>query len=188
MKIKPNASPDELLSPFFKLNEEFCSDFEIFVANKNGKVKGNYNARSYLVFGKISRPKKWVLIYRKSTLTSTGNLFLSSKYENLLVLAEWETERKGTHNSEFIIRKRKRADVFKKLLSNSLFELDVFKDYIIEVKNEKPKLVFKLMDILSPLFQSEEIYRITHKNDKLKIELRTEKHHFEILENLMVEV
>ena len=88
MKIKSNASPDELSSPFFKINEEFCSDFESYVKNKNGKVKGNYNAWSYLIFGKISNPTNWNLTYKKSTFTSTGDIFLSSKYQSLLVLSE----------------------------------------------------------------------------------------------------
>jgi hypothetical protein len=188
MRIKSNASPDELSSPFFKLNEEFCSDFERFVANKNGKVKGNYNAWSYLIFGKISNPKNWNLTYKKSTFTSTGNLLLSSKYQSLLVLAEWETERKGTHNSEFTIRKKARTDFLRKLVDNSLSELDVSKKYILEIKNEKPKLISKLTEILKSLFQSGEIYKIEHKNDKLKIEMRTEKHHFEIFDKLITEI
>lgn len=28
MKIKSNASPDELTSPFYKANEDFCMTFE----------------------------------------------------------------------------------------------------------------------------------------------------------------
>ncbi|WP_298549219.1 hypothetical protein [uncultured Aquimarina sp.] len=188
MKIKSNASPDELSSPFYKLNEEFCSDFESFVAGKYGKVKGSYNAWSYLIFGKISNSTNWNLTYKKSTFTSTGNLLISSKKQSLLVLAEWETERKGTHNSEFIIRKKSRTDFLKKLLSKSLSELDISKKYIIEINNKKPKLIFKLTEILKSLFQSGEIYRIEHKNDKLKIEMRTEKHHFKIFDKLIIEI
>jgi len=188
MKIKPNASLDEINSPFYKSNENFCSDFESFIANKNGKVKGNYNAWSYLIFGKISHPKNWVLMYKKSTFTSTGNLLLSSKKQSLLVLSEWETQRKGTHNSEFIIRKKTWTDVLKKLFNKSLYELDISKKYILETNNEKPKLIFKLTELLKSLFQSGEIYKIEHKNDKLKIEMRTEKHHFEIFNKLITEI
>lgn len=188
MKIKSNASPDELSSPFFKLNEGFCSDFESFIANKNGKVKGKYNAWSYLIFGKISNPTNWNLTYKKSTLTSTGNLLLSSKHQSLLVLAEWETERKGTHNSEFTIRRKTRTDFLRKMVNKSLSELDLSKNYMLEIKNEKPKLIFKLTEILKPLFQSGEIYTIEHKNNKLKIEMRTEKHHFELFDKLITEI
>ena len=188
MKIKSNASPDELSSPFFKINEEFCSDFESYVENKNGKVKGNYNAWSYLIFGKISNPTNWNLTYKKSTFTSTGDILLSSKYQSLLVLAEWETERKGTHNSEFRIRRKTRTDFLRKLVNKSLTELDISKKYILEIKNENSKLISKLTEILKSLFQSDEIYKIELKNGKLKIEMRTEKHHFSIFDKLITEI
>jgi len=188
MKIKSNASSDELSSPFFKLNEKFCSDFESFVNSKNGEVKGNYNSWSYLIFGKISNPKNWNLTYQKSTFTSTSNLLLLSKHRNILVLAEWETKRKVAPKSEFLIRKKTGVDFFKKLVNNSLQELDFTKKYILEIQKEKPKLCFKLIEILKPLIQSEEIHRIEHKNNKLKIEMRTEKHHFEMFERLISEI
>jgi hypothetical protein len=188
MKIKPNATADEKSSPFYKRNEDFSADFEKYVATKNGKVKGNYNAWSYSIFGKIYSPKKWSLIYKKATFTTSGNLFLSSKSQSLLVLAEWETERKGTHNSEFTIRKKTIIDFLRKIINKSLFELDLTDKYILETKSTKPQLIFKLTQILKPLFLSGEIYKIDHRNDKLKIELRTEKHHFEIFDKLMTEI
>lgn len=188
MKIRPNASPDEKSSPFFKSNEKFCSDFESFINSKNGKVRGNYNAWSYLIFGKISNPKHWNLTYQKSTFTSTNNLLLLSKRKNLLVLAKWETKRKLVPNSEFIIRKKIWVDFFRKLVNTSLYELDFSKKYILEIPKEKSRLCFKLIKILKPLFQSEDIYRIEHKNDTLKIEMQTEKHHFEMFEKLISEL
>lgn len=188
MKIKPNASPTELSSPFFKANEEFCTDFERFVAYRNGKVKGNYNAWSYQIFGKISNPTNWNLTYKKSTFTTSGNLLLSSKFQSLLVLAKWETEKKVDRGSEFIIRRKKRADFLRKWVDTSISELNLAKKYLIKTKNERSKLISKLTEILKPLFQSGEIYKIELKNDKLKIEMRTEKHHFKIFERLITEL
>ena len=188
MKIKPNASADEMTSPFYKSNEEFCSDFEKYIAKKNGKVKGSYNAWSYQIFGKINSPKNWNLMYKKSTFTSSGNLLLSSKYQSLLVATEWETERKGTHNYDFIIRKKTRTDSLKKIVNKSLYELDLSDKYILESKNGKPQLIYILSKILKSLFLSGEIYKIEHRNDKLKIEMRTEKHHFEIFDKLITEL
>ena len=184
MKIKPNASPHEISSQFYKINEEFCSVFESFITDKNGKVKGNYNAWSYLIFGKISNPKNWDLMYKKSTFTSTGNLFLSSKKQSLLTMAEWKTERKGTHNSEFLIRKKTRTDFIKLMLNKSLSTFDNYDKYVIESENNKSQLASKLTKIFEPLFKSGEIYTIDHRNDKLKIELRTEKHHFDMFNEL----
>ncbi|MGB3606953.1 hypothetical protein [Psychroserpens sp.] len=187
MKIKPNASSDEMTSPFYKINEDFCADFENYIANKNGKVKGKYNAWSYQIFGKINSPKNWNLMYKKATFTS-GNLLLSSKYQSLLVMAEWETERKGTHNAEFQIRKKSRTDFIKKIVNKSLSDLDFSSKYILETKNSKTQLISKLNEILKSLFLSGEIYKIDHRNDKLKIEMRTEKHHFEIFDKLITEI
>ena len=183
MKIKPNASPDEKSSPFYKRNEEFCSQFEHFVAEKKGKVKGNYNAWSYTILGKISTPKNWTLKYKKSTFSS-GNLWISSKNQNLLVLAEWETERIGTHNSEFLIRKKTKTDFIKLMFNKSLSKFNIYDKYIIETENNKSQLISKLTKILEPLFKSKEIYKINHKDDTLKIELRTKKHYFDILNEL----
>ncbi|AUC79948.1 hypothetical protein CW736_11495 [Nonlabens sp. MB-3u-79] len=188
MKIKPNATSDEKSSPFYKINEDFSADFEKYIAAKNGKVKGNYSAWSYLIFGKIYSPKKWNLMYKKATYTTSGNLFLSSKSQSLLVLAEWETERKGTHNSEFTIRKKTNIDFLRKIINKSLFELDLTDKYILETKNNQPQLISKLTRILKSLFLSGEIYKIDHRDDKLKIEMRTEKHHFEILDKLITEI
>jgi len=183
MIIKPNASPDEQNSPFYKKNEEFCSEFEHYITEKNGKVKGNYNAWSYFIFGKISKPKNWTLKYKKATFSS-GNLWLSSKHQSLLVMAEWTTGRIGTHNSEFLIRKKTKIDSIKLLWNKSLSKFDVHDKYIVESKGNKPQLIYKLTKILEPLFKSGEIYIIDHRNDKLKIELRTEKHYFEIFNKL----
>jgi len=183
MTIKPNAAPDEKNSPFYKKNEIFCTEFEHFIADKNGKVKGNYNAWSYSIYGKISNPKKWNLKYKKTTLSS-GNLWLSSKHQNLLELAEWKTERIGTHNSEFLIRKKKRTDFIKSMFNNSISKFDIYENYRIESKNNKIQLISKLTQILREQFDSGEVYEIDHRNDSLKIELRTEKHYFEIFNKL----
>ena len=152
MKIKSNASPDELSSPFLDLNKQFCFEFEKYVAKKNGKAKGTYNAWSYIANGKISNPKNWNLMYKKSTFTSSGNLLLSSKYQTLLVMAEWETEQKGTHDSEFVIRKKTSADFFKIPFSKSLSKLKFFKKYVIKVEGNKPKIFSEIIKILGDLF------------------------------------
>ena len=188
MKITPNATSDEKSSPFYKVNEEFCAKFERYIASKNGKVKGNYNAYSYLIFGKIDTPKNWSLMYKKASFSSSGNLLLSSKHQSLLVLSEWETEKKGTHNSEFLIRRKTTSDFLKKMINKSLSELELYDQYILEVKNQKPQLIYRLTKILKNLLLSGEIYKIELRNEILKIEMRTEEHHFEIFDKLITEI
>lgn len=185
MKIKSNASQDELSSPFFSMNKKFCSEFESYIANKNGKVKGNYNAWSYLIFGKFSKLKNWDLIYKKSTFTSSGNLLLSSKFQSLFVMAKWIKELNGTHNSEFEIRKKTLADFIRIPLSKSLSKLEFSNKYVIIRKGNETQFLSQLIETLKSLFISGEIYKIDHSNKKLEIELRTEKHHFEVLDKLI---
>lgn len=185
MKITPNASPDELSSPFFTVNKEFCSEFETYISNKNGDVKGNYNAWSYLVFGKITHPKNWNLTYKKATFTTSGNLLLSSKYQSLLVMAVWETDSIGIDDLAFEIRRKTVADFFKVPLSSSLSNLRVSNKYVIKSKINKSTLLTQLIGILEPVFITQEIYKIDYINKKLRIELRSEKHHFDIFNKLI---
>ncbi|MBK5213327.1 MAG: hypothetical protein JJE55_06680 [Flavobacteriaceae bacterium] len=184
MKIKSNAASAELTSPFYKINEDFCREFENYVASKNGKVKGNYNAWSYFIQAEIIASKTWHLKYKKATYTSTGNLILSSKKQNLLTLAEWSTPMAGSFNSEFSIYKKESFGFIKKLFNNSK-SFRGLKDYVISGSDNNSALIEKLYQTLEPLFKSGEIYSIILKKDILIISLRTEAHHFKTLENLL---
>ena len=183
MRIKPNASPDEKDSPFYKKNELFCSEFEHFIADKNGKVKGKYNAWSYLIYGKVSNPKNWTLKYEKSTLSS-GNLWLNTRRQNLIVTAEWITKRIGSHNSEFCIRRKTRYDFIKFMVNNSISKFEQYDNYVIESNGIKNQLNSKLTKTLENLFKSGEVYTIDYRNDELKIKLKTDKHHFDIFNKI----
>lgn len=184
MKIKPNASPDEISSPFFDENKRFCSVFERYIASKNGKVKGNYNAFSYLVYGKISNTKSWDVMYKKSTFTTSGNLLLPTD-QGLLVMAEWATKIKGHSNYQFKIRRRKIFDFIKLLFISSVSKLSFTNNYIFISKVKSPKFISEITDILRPLMISKEIYIAELKNEKLVIELRTKEHHFDILDQIL---
>lgn len=185
MKIKSNASPDEVSSPFFDSNKQFCYEIEKYLANKGGKVKGTYNAWSYQVYGKFNSPDIWDIYYKKSTFTNTGNLLLSSKYESLLELVEWETDKFKENISNFRIRKQKFTDIPKLLSNKSFLKLEFDKKYVLQFKKSKPGFLGKLLTNLEELFHSGEIYEINFNSGKLKIELRSDKHHFDILEKLI---
>ena len=188
MIIKSNASPQETSSPFFKANEEFCNHFEHFIANKNGKVKGVFNASSYLIFGEVAHPKLWTLGYKKATFTSTGNLFLSSNYESLLVAAEWKTKYVSREANDFKIRKQTTTDGIKMLFNTKLKKVEHYPKYIVEYKNGLPSLYHKILTSLESLFSSKELYEVNMKNEELSIELRSDKHHFEVFEKVIEEI
>mgnify|MGYP000041166190 FL=1 len=188
MIIKSNASPQETSSPFFKANEEFCNHFEHFIANKNGKVKGVFNASSYLIFGEIAHTKLWTLVYKKATFTSTGNLFLSSEHESLLVAAEWKTKYVSREANDFKIRKQIATDGMKLLFNTKLKRVENYPKYIVEYGNELPNLYTKILSSLQCLFSSEELYEVSMQNEELSIELRSDKHHFEVFEKVIEEI
>ena len=182
MTITPNASDSEKKSPFYQVNEKFCQEFEDFINRKGGRVGGRYNAWSYAVSGKLTKPKPWILHYRKSTF-SGANLLLTSKYQNLLTLAEWSTT-KTSNDPDFLIRKGTITDLLKVWLFKSYKKLEVSDRYIFISRTDHFGPKRELMQKLKPLFQSQEIYQIKSKKNKLIIELRTDKHHFDIFESI----
>lgn len=182
MKIQPNSSTSEKDSSYFERNKAFCEAFENFIQSKNGKVKGDFNVWSYAIIGKIDTPQTWTLKYKKATFTS-GNIFLSSKHQNLLTSAEWKT--KSNFGFDFRIRRKSARDVFNFALKK-LPQILAFSDaYFVESNTQNLEAISELTNILKPLFISDEVYEIENTDSELKIELRTEKHHFDVFEQLL---
>lgn len=188
MNIKSNASSSEKLSSFYNANKAFCLDIEEYIVSKGGSLKGEFNAWSYLVTGEVLLKKKWYLKYKKATFSSSGNLLLSSEYQSLLVLAEWKTEIEDIHHTAFQIRKKTFFDEIKTIFSKSMNELNPNGKYIVIQKGNKSDLVPKLYQILKQSFYLEEIFVIEYQNNLLRIEFRTAKHNFDILDKIMTEL
>lgn len=180
MKIKSNALPHELDSPFYLANKKFCEVFERFIASKTGKVKGTYNAWSYMIYGKIRTNNAWDLKYKRAVYASTGDLLLSSKSQTLLTLAEWTCTSVKASGATFFIRRRTFLDILKP----SYLKLKEHPRYVMKTNGKQSPFFTSLLETLNPLFESKEIYRITLKNNKLTIELRSELHHLDIFDQL----
>tara|TARA_R110002033_G_scaffold22093_2_gene53871 strand:- start:6260 stop:6820 length:561 start_codon:yes stop_codon:yes gene_type:complete len=180
--ITPNADTNETDSPFYIKNESFCSEFEDFIIEHKGKIKGNYNAWSYLVIGKIETPRKWILEYKKSTFSS-GNLLLSAKTQNLFVSATWKTELTAINIADFIIRRKATKDSVLKLFNANIIELESASNYLL-ITEKKSHLIQELIQLFLPLFKLNEIYKIYKLKNALTIELRTEQHYFDIFNQL----
>ncbi|WP_298899235.1 hypothetical protein [uncultured Psychroserpens sp.] len=179
MKIKSDASSTEILSPFYKKNQEFCQEFENYIASKKGKVKGTYNAWSYLIYGKIDQPRSWTLMYEKSTFTYNWNIFLSSKKQSLRIRTKWSTQLDT--NLKFTIRRKSILDTFNKSTST----LNKHSKYVL-ISDQKPsKLISDLIIILSSLFENKNVHLVTLKNGKLMIKLDTETHELNSFEKLL---
>ena len=168
MTIKSNASDNETKSPYFIKNKEFCCDFEDYILKQNGKVKGNFNAWSYSIIGKISQSQSWTLKYKKATFSS-GHLFLSTKRQNVLTSAEWLTT--NNQGPKFLIRQQGFGDYFNLKFNSSISRLDFTNQYIIKTNNRNSKFINTLIYNLKPLFIKGEIYKIENNHENLKIEL-----------------
>lgn len=182
MKIKSNASPQETTSPFYQKNKEFCQTFEKFVASKNGLVKGEFNAWSYLIYGKIITNYTWDVKYKRAIYSSTRSI-LSLLYRNevVLTLAEWTCNDIQTNDSSFFIRKKNFLD----RLNPTFSQLEHHK-YSIASKGKLSTFASQMIQILKPLFESEEIFKIRLKNNTLTIELRSETAHLDVLNELLL--
>lgn len=179
-----NSTIEEQTSPFYKKNKAFCFEIEGYLESKNGTSKGEYNAWAYIVYGKITKPTNWVFKYRKSTYTTSGNLFIPAEKQGLLVLVEWKTKITAISNSNFFIRSKRTSDFINPKIST--FENHL--NYSINNTENKPLFFTNLIRILSPLFIEKKIYKIEFQNNELRIELRSKGHHFEILDNLIEQI
>jgi hypothetical protein len=179
--IEQNGSITEKDSPYFILNKIFCEEFEDFILERNGKVKGSYNAWSFSIAGKICDPNIWILNYKKSTYSS-GNLMLSTKGQNVLTSAEWKT--KNIFEPKFKIRRKKFTDLLSLKLTRTLSTLDYSNKYVVDIQKQNDRAFKKLLNTLKPLFISEEIYEIENVGKKFRVELRTDQHHFKIFNQL----
>lgn len=184
MSITANASPSEMNSPFYKANEEFVLGLEKYVSKRGGKVTGRYNAWSYHVKGKIDLPRPWILQYKKSTITSQGNIFLSSEYQSLLVLSKWNTVVKTGPGTEFVIRRKRKRDLLFRLFNRHLHKSGISGKYLIRSSGGNP-LISCLTELLKLQFESGEVYRIEHRKNRLHIEMRTKEHHFRTFEEVV---
>ncbi len=187
MPIKPNAAPDEYSSPFFVRNKEFCENYEQFIVSLDGKVNGLYNAYSYNVLAEICRNTKWFFRIKKSTFTTTGNLFISSENEGLFLASQWSSNDLGSGCPKFIISRKRRLDFIRVFLFKDYWILKENNNYIIKCDEPTNFFISKLNKILSDLLVNKIVFTITYESPEIFIDLRTDQiHQKEIMELLKI--
>lgn len=77
------------------------------------------------------------------------------------------------------------SDALKRMFNKSLSTFDASGNYILKSDNQTSEWIHKLKSTLGPLFKSGEIYEIEYRNKRLKIEMRTENHHFDIFNQVL---
>ena len=133
MPIIPNASNDELSSPYFRLNKDVCEEFEGFILSQNGQISGKYNAFSYHVNGTLEHPKSEITI-KKSSYTTQGNLFLRED-NGLLVRSEWRIHLQKQPLKIKIKRRWGRLKLNKKKVNSPFFKeiLSMLENYLNDI-------------------------------------------------------
>jgi hypothetical protein len=152
MSITSNVAPDELDSPFYKQNEILCKKWERYIDSKGGKVKGYYNAWSFVIKSKVTGKKVWLIDVEKATYSS-GSIFFSSKYQNLQETLTFKTIFKNTGCGNFCI-------------SRSFFSRKTINHPFFNEVSELLKSEIKDRSLYKAKFKNSELTIIIHgKND-----------------------
>lgn len=182
MVIKSVAQLDELSSPYFLMNKEFCQDFEQFIASKSGMIKGSYNVWSYNITAKIPHKAEWILKCNKGTYASPGNLALSAKKQALRVTSTWSANNLISDSSDFKIKRKNFLHFFNKKWTPLTKNIS----YSIKGNQSHSKLQLSLFTILDDLLFHEKVMNIEYLNNKLKIEVDTEEIHKDVIDKLLI--
>lgn len=130
MALISKHTTDEESSPFYLANKAICEDYENFIEELNGQVRGVYNAFSFQVLAKVKGKTNWTFELKKSTFSS-GNLLLSSKAQSILEVALWSSDDLTQNLPKFTIRKSHWTDWIKNKFNSDIFKLHGFKGYRI---------------------------------------------------------
>lgn len=145
MPLQPNAAPDELDSPFYLANEKLCKEWEAYILERGGKLNGRYNAWSFNLKSKVKTNRTWLIDVRKATY-SGGNLFLSSKYQNLQEILMFRTIIRGTDCKNFH-------------LGGSIFKR----------QSRRHPFYTQVMELLQAGMNNNSLYKVTFRNEELTI-------------------
>lgn len=182
--VVSNGSPDELDSPFYLDNERICKTFEAFISRLGGEVNGKYNAWSYHVIGKVKRDHEWIFQIKKATYTS-GNLLLSSAYQSLHLAACWKCQNLKSSQPDFLLRKRTRFDWVRKMFDKNLRDFNLYPQFVFQSTIENHPIANQLSEMLSGIFQRNQVFSISYLKNELTIELRTDKIYESVIEQLI---
>lgn len=174
MSLKSNAGTGEYSSPFYKKNKLFCEEFETFIKEIGGTTNGLYNAWSYNVLGKFNNKSNWQFRIKKSTYSS-GNLILSSKYQNLHIISEFEAKTLESNFPNFQIKKKEIMDFLKFPLFNKWTNIVGINKYIIKSSEPENSLIININRILKDYYLKETVLSIIYENSNLKIIIQTDK-------------
>lgn len=77
--IISDASQEEEHSPFYIENKTICQEWEAFISQLNGSIKGSFSSWSIRLYADIPRQENWKVDIRKSSLSNTSLLIAPEK-------------------------------------------------------------------------------------------------------------
>ena len=176
--IQPNASRDELDSPFYLNHEKICQKWEELALKNGGTIIGTYNSWSFKVYMKNDDLPPWKIIVSRANYTG-GMLIFSSKYQSLVDQIKVEVIVKSDAN--FTIKKRSILDLFSRQKRSSL---KMNKSYNVLGANENSTFT-EVIRLLTPVFKKKRVRRVHLKNNSLVISLIDSNEEYEIVQSLI---
>lgn len=186
MSLEALATSDEKTSPFFLANEKIVHDFEHYVFEKGGRIKGKYGAWSYNVLASIPSELNWQVRIKKAT-HNQPSLLLSSKY-SVFVETIISTDYLNFESPNFNIKRRFFAEWLKQLLFPKWKRFNKFGRYTIQsdVDQSNSEIIETLAEILRSEFKSQKILEIKKEGSYLKIHILQDKLNQQLLEKLLL--
>lgn len=161
MFIKSEATPDELDSPFYIKNRDLCTSWEKYILERGGKITGSYSPSAYIIKAKVKIHKTWVIDVKKASYTS-GNLLLSSKYQNLQELLTFQTLIKNSGCYDFYIKNGE-----------------------IRQGQSKHPLFQSILDLLIDGFKNNSLYEVRFEKEVLSIVFHHQNDWFEMVDKIL---
>ena len=184
MSVVSDALKNELDSPFYLSNKNFCLEVEDFILRNSGEAVGKYNAWSFLVKGKITTPVECKLRYSKATDTAIDRGLLTDIKMSVVYRTVWEFKLSNTYKCEFVVREKSSFDKIKSLFTTS-YSIDFAPKYTVIKKGSDLNLLNLISSTLKIPFSSGDIFRAEFSSGLLKIEMNTDQKYFDLFEELI---
>jgi hypothetical protein len=163
MAITSEASPYEVTSPFYKINEEICLEWERIITEKGGTVNGRFSAWAYKIEARFKTKLVWDLVVLKSSYS--GNARSISNKWNVFENFNLKTVIDNSNSPDFIIQKRSFLDNFK----SNTERVSTHPKYVIIGASEEYDFVKSVIGIISGPLKKNKVYKVAFKENKLEI-------------------
>jgi hypothetical protein len=165
MAVVPDASLSERTSPFYLHNQAISKEWEQFVLQRGGEIKGKYSAWAYKLIAKIHGVFVWSIIVQKSTYTHRS--LIIPPHKNIYEGIELSTYLPRHVATEFLIRKSRFTDRF--MWRKKTHKMHP--SYVFIAEEPHPFITELMAKILQDPMDRGSFFKATCKNGQLWIKL-----------------